>query len=856
MNVSRKWLVTGALVASAGLTACGGNDEAASVTGDTPPAQAFTYDATVRRTALGIPHIKANDFGSLGYGLGYAQAEDNLCVLMDDIVTDRGERARYFGAEGRYSIPANGATANNVDSDFFWKFSITPEALAHLKEVSLPEARAATEGFRQGFNRYLREIKAGGHAGRHAACRGEDWLFELDADDMYRRYIRLGLIASSSALVNEIAKAQPPSGGEGESASAPTAEQLAAGFRNSALATAFGRDRPFGSNMYAIGQQGSSNGVPMVFGNPHFPWTGTERLYIFHATLPGSVDIMGAALYGVPAVLIGFTDHFAWSHTVSTAWRFTFYELTLGDTPTSYEYEGETLQMTAVPLSIQVRQEDGSLVEQTRTLYRSKFGPMLTVAAADGVDLLPWDDSKAYTLRDANAENDRLINQFFHWNKAKSLTEFISLHKSILGIPWVNTVASGPGGKAYYGDVSVVPNVPNAKLASCTNNVPHAALQEAGFAGLPVLDGSSAACEWDTDADAPAPGIFGPGNLPTLERDDWVHNCNDSYWLSNPAAPLTGYAGIIGAYDGRDDANEEYARSMRTRLCIQQALRHLDQPGQDGLGVTFDANADKKFDLDELQETVLSSQIYTAQIARDDIVENTCVFGTVLTQDGPVDVAEACGVLEAWSMQSNLADVGSHIWREFFANASAAIGGVVANPTLWLTPFDADDPVNTPRDIDFASPGVQEALGDAVTEIQDKGFALDAPLGELQYSGVIGEEFVPIFGGTGNEGAFTIVSPQRNPEDGTQLYAKTESERGGYKITYGNSYIQTVTWEPDGSGFKPRAEGFITYSQSTDPASPHFFDFTQEYSAKRWHRFPFEEAEVTAATVETLVLQQ
>jgi len=51
-----------------------------------------------------------------------------------------------------------------------------------------------------------------------------------------------------------------------------------------------------------------------------------------------------------------------------------------------------------------------------------------------------------------------LIEQFAKWMEAKSLDEFISLHKSILGIPWVNTVATGPGGKAYYGDVSVVPN--------------------------------------------------------------------------------------------------------------------------------------------------------------------------------------------------------------------------------------------------------------------------------------------------------------------------------------------------------------------------------------------------------------
>ena len=40
-----------------------------------------TYEATVRRTAGGIPHVKAHDFASLGFGTGYAMAEDILAEL-------------------------------------------------------------------------------------------------------------------------------------------------------------------------------------------------------------------------------------------------------------------------------------------------------------------------------------------------------------------------------------------------------------------------------------------------------------------------------------------------------------------------------------------------------------------------------------------------------------------------------------------------------------------------------------------------------------------------------------------------------------------------------------------------------
>ena len=59
------------------------------------------YSAEIRRTEYGIPHIVANDYGSLGYGYGYAFAQDNLCVMADRVVTLRGERSRHFGPGAR-----------------------------------------------------------------------------------------------------------------------------------------------------------------------------------------------------------------------------------------------------------------------------------------------------------------------------------------------------------------------------------------------------------------------------------------------------------------------------------------------------------------------------------------------------------------------------------------------------------------------------------------------------------------------------------------------------------------------------------------------------------------------------------
>ncbi|MGH6961331.1 MAG: penicillin acylase family protein, partial [Dongiaceae bacterium] len=225
--------------------------------GDPPPGtvpDGGSYDVTVTRTTLGIPHIRANregDFGSAGYGYGYAQTEDNLCVLMEDIVTIKGERSKYFGRDGGYTIYANGASAGNIDHDFFWKAVASDAAIAPLKANMLPGAIAGTRGFADGFNRYLRELKGGGHPGRHLACRDAAWLREISFDDMIRRYYRLALLASSSVFVEGIATAAPPTAGAPAPAVAPlNAEQMAAALRHDPGALGFFQDRALGSNMY------------------------------------------------------------------------------------------------------------------------------------------------------------------------------------------------------------------------------------------------------------------------------------------------------------------------------------------------------------------------------------------------------------------------------------------------------------------------------------------------------------------------------------------------------------------------------------------------------------------------------
>lgn len=92
-------------------------DAATGSTSELRPApKGGGYRAEITRTRHGIPHIEADDWGSLGYGEGYAAAETSICTLADTVLTARGERSRFLGADARYQDHVT-LDATNLQSD-------------------------------------------------------------------------------------------------------------------------------------------------------------------------------------------------------------------------------------------------------------------------------------------------------------------------------------------------------------------------------------------------------------------------------------------------------------------------------------------------------------------------------------------------------------------------------------------------------------------------------------------------------------------------------------------------------------------------------------------------------------------
>jgi hypothetical protein len=97
-----------------------------------------------------------------------------------------------------------------------------------------------------------------------------------------------------------------------------------------------------------------------------------SRFYQAQLTIPGKINVAGVSLYGVPLILIGHTAAMAWSHTVSTAFRFTPYQLTLvPGHPTEYLENGHPVAMIRRTVTVMVRKPDGKLAPYRRTLWRT-----------------------------------------------------------------------------------------------------------------------------------------------------------------------------------------------------------------------------------------------------------------------------------------------------------------------------------------------------------------------------------------------------------------------------------------------------------------------------------------------------
>src|SRR5690606_26573352 len=207
-------------------------------------------------------------------------------------------------------------------------------------------------------------------------------------------------------------------------------------------------------------------------------------------------------------------------------------------------------------------------------------------------------------------------------------------------------------------------------------------------------------------------------------------------------------------------------------------------------------------------------------------------FGFAPSAKGPIAVGDSCDVLEDWDLRNDPDSCGALLFQRFWERAT--IGATLpehATKNPWLTPFSAADPIGTPSGLNI-TPGHRIDFGNALQDLKGAGIPYGAKFGD-HHSVTRNGVKIAIHGGGGSTGGvYNLNISEWDPAAG---YAE---------MLHGSSYVHAVSFD---GGSCPDVRGFLAYSQSENPASPHYADQTAEFAAKRWITQRFCEADILAS---------
>jgi len=766
------------------------------------------YQVDITRTQFGVPHIKAADYGSLGYGEAYASGQDQVCNMAVALITAKGEAAQYLGVghENAYLYSDMVIGALNMPFKGRKALAVQPEKI-----------KKWIEGYTAGYNRYLRDS-----AGEYDSwCNHASWVKPATAEDFMTQYV--ASVHTITRMAGAIVAAQPPA--TNASIEVSQSQQLAA-LKAIKL-------EGMGSNGWAFGSKATENGKGTLLANPHYPWYGTSRFWEKHLMIPGELDVYGTNLIGNPGVAIGFNNAIGWTHTVSDSKRVVLYQLTLNpEDPTQYRYQGEWRSLEARDVSVNVLTNEG-IDTQTAPVWFSHHGPIIQMPG------LEWSAQKAYATRDANSENTQVMSQWLAMGQAQSMDEFIQAHETYNSMPWVNTISTSAEGRAVYLDNSNVGALSSEAIEAWNKRIEQVPQLKQLYLtkGLVILDGSTLRDEWISHPDASIPGTTTFEQRPLIESDYYVFNSNDSYWLSDPAYPVTGYSPLYGA--------TETPRSVRTRMNVHllDGLDGFDFRGEDGL-----------FSTAEIQAALFDNSGLAAHLLKPELLERCNQNPKVIIDGETVDLTSACIILENWDNRYDLDSRGAVLFREWITRYD--INATRFSGPLFAGQFNKEKPALTPLGLVKGEQPLQ-ALAQAVVLLNSESIALDSPLGDVQKAHRAGTA-IAVHGGNSHEGIANlqvtrpyIDSPIFSGNNDRLSDSKTLSS-SGYNIAHGSSFIMTLNFTDEG----PQAQAILSYSQSGAPKSGNFSDQTARYRDKQWRDIYFERSDIAKHSLSSLSLSE
>jgi acyl-homoserine-lactone acylase len=359
----------------------------------------YVRQVEIRRTEYGIPHIRAENLGAMGFGLGYTQMEDYGIEVVNRLIAGRGESARNLGREA-------------LESDFAARER-------HARAVDVyhtlsQDVRDIMQGFAAAGNYYI------------GLNRGEfpDWVaadftgHDIAARDVgtwsrgaARRFLERVTSTSTRGIDDEV-------------------------------------DPEDGSNAWAFGPSRTTSGNAILMRNPHLSWTA--GYYEGHVTVPGVMNFYGDFRIGGPfGIVCGFNEYLGWATTNNYPTLDQVYELDADpEHPGGYLFDGGRVPVSRKTYTVEYADGE-TLNRETRDNWRTPLGPVIRRT-----------DEKIYILRSTTDGEYRRPEQVLRMMRAKSLAEWQAAVK-MRTLPSSNLTYADRAGNIYYVWNTALPLLPH-----------------------------------------------------------------------------------------------------------------------------------------------------------------------------------------------------------------------------------------------------------------------------------------------------------------------------------------------------------------------------------------------------------
>lgn len=306
-----------------------------------------------------------------------------------------------------------------------------------------------------------------------------------------------------------------------------------------------------------------------------------------------------------------------------------------------------------------------------------------------------------------------------------------------------------------------------------------------------VLPGNTSDLLWSGDD--------GYDALPKLTdpATGFIQNTNDPAWSNTYPFAL----------DRRKYAKQlpppfMYFRSQRaTRMMLEQPKISYDQLVQSTLSTRM-----------EMADRILPDLIALARIEKNPVLDR------------------AADLLERWDRTAASGARGAVLfikWVEAMEKITGQ-GQPSLRPDWFAIPWDETNPLTTPRGLKDPQK-VVAALRSAIATVEADYGALDVPYGDV-YRLKRGTVDVPASIAHQSFGVFAAA-----------LFNKGSDKK--YSIAGGETFIGVVEF-----GEKMRAEGMLTYGNSSEPSSPHYSDQLSLSSQRKMRKFLIDRTEIEANT--------